>query len=93
VPAAGTVTITLGNKRISVPRRDDETLLESARRGGLTPPFNCEAGNCATCIAKLTDGSVKMRVNDVLTDEEIADGWVLTCQSVPVTDSVTVRYE
>jgi 3-ketosteroid 9alpha-monooxygenase subunit B len=89
----GTVTITLGNKKISVPRREGETLLESARRGGLAPPFSCEAGNCATCIATLTSGEVKMRGNDVLTEDEIADGYVLTCQSVPVTPSVSVRYE
>jgi ferredoxin-NADP reductase len=89
----GTVTIRLGNKRVSVPRRPDETLLESARRAGLTPPFSCEAGNCATCIAHLTDGTARMRVNDALTDEEVADGYVLTCQAVPETPSVTVRYE
>lgn len=90
---SGTVTIVLGNKKVSVPRREDETLLESARRAGLAPPFSCEAGNCATCIAKLTAGEVKMRVNDVLTEEEVADGYVLTCQSVPVSPSVSVRYE
>ena len=89
----GTVTIMLGNKRVSVPRRPDETLLESARRAGLTPPFSCEAGNCATCMAKLVKGAVKMRVNDVLTEQEIADGYVLTCQGVPETPSVTVHYE
>jgi ferredoxin-NADP reductase len=92
-PDEGTVTITLGGKRVSVPRRPDETLLDSARRAGLAPPFSCEAGNCATCIAKLTAGEVKMRANDVLTEEEVADGYVLTCQSVPQTRSVTVRYE
>jgi ferredoxin-NADP reductase len=89
----GTVTVVLGSKRIQVPRHQDETLLESARRGGLAPPFSCEAGNCATCIARLTDGRVTMRVNDVLEDDEVADGYVLTCQSVPETRSVTVVYE
>jgi ferredoxin-NADP reductase len=89
----GTVTIVLGNKRVSVSRRANETLLESARRAGLTPPFSCEAGNCATCIARLTSGTARMRVNDALTEEEVADGYVLTCQSVPESPSVTVRYE
>lgn len=89
----GTVTIVLGRKRESVPRYDGETLLESARRAGLSPPTSCEAGNCGTCIAQLTEGSATMRVNDVLTDEEIADGYVLTCQGVPSTPSVTVVYE
>jgi 3-ketosteroid 9alpha-monooxygenase subunit B len=95
-PAAesdGTVTIALGRKRVSVPRHENETLLQSARRAGLTPAFSCEAGNCASCMAKLTDGTATMRVNDALTDEEVADGYVLTCQAVPDSPSVTVDYD
>jgi ferredoxin-NADP reductase len=94
-PAAveGTITIHLGRRKVTVPRQPDETLLESARRAGLAPPFSCEAGNCATCIARLTAGAVTMRANDVLEEDEIADGYVLTCQSVPDTPDVTVRYE
>jgi 3-ketosteroid 9alpha-monooxygenase subunit B len=91
--ADGTVTIVLRKKRISVARRPGETLLESARRGGLAPPFSCESGTCATCLAKLVSGSVTMRVNEVLTDDEVADGYVLTCQGVPTSPSVSVRYE
>jgi 3-ketosteroid 9alpha-monooxygenase subunit B len=87
-----TVTLILGSKRVSVPRHPDETLLQSARRAGLTPPFSCESGNCATCMAKLTKGSATMRINDALTADEVADGYVLTCQAVP-NGSVTVRYE
>jgi 3-ketosteroid 9alpha-monooxygenase subunit B len=89
----GTVTIHLDRKKVSVPRVAGETLLESARRGGLAPPFSCEAGNCGTCIAKLTDGHATMRNNDVLEDDEIADGYILTCQGVPDSESVTVVYE
>ena len=89
----GKVTIVLGNKRVTVPRRPNETLLESARRAGLAPPFSCEAGNCATCIAKLTEGTAIMRVNDALTEDEVAEGYVLTCQGVPDSPAVTVRYE
>ena len=70
-----------------------ETLLESARRAGLDPPFNCEAGNCGTCMAKLEEGHATMRVNDALDDDEVAEGYILTCQGVPDTDSITVRYE
>ena len=44
-------------------------------------------------MAKLIEGSVKMHVNDVLTDDEVADGWVLTCQSVPTCATVRVKYE
>ncbi|MFF0011455.1 2Fe-2S iron-sulfur cluster-binding protein [Streptomyces sp. NPDC005374] len=92
-PAEGTVTILLGTQRVSVPRRPGETLLQSARRAGLTPPFSCEAGNCATCMAKVTEGGATMRVNDVLTEDEVAEGYVLTCQGIPDEGSVTVHYE
>lgn len=91
-PIEGTVSIRLGSQRVSVPLQAGETLLESARRAGLAPPFSCEAGNCATCIAKITDGSATMRVNDALSDDEIADGYTLTCQAVPDC-SIKVRYE
>jgi 3-ketosteroid 9alpha-monooxygenase subunit B len=89
----GTVTIHLDRKKVSVPKVAGETLLESARRGGLAPPFSCEAGNCGTCIAKLTDGHATMRNNDVLEEDEIADGYILTCQGVPDSESITVVYE
>jgi 3-ketosteroid 9alpha-monooxygenase subunit B len=89
----GKVTIVLGRQRVSVPRHENETLLESARRAGLTPPFSCEAGNCATCMGRLAEGSATMRVNDALDDDEVAEGYVLTCQAVPDTADVTVVYE
>jgi 3-ketosteroid 9alpha-monooxygenase subunit B len=89
----GTITIRLNRKKVSVPRVPNETLLESARRAGLTPPFSCEAGNCGTCMARLTDGHATMRANEALTDDEVADGYVLTCQAVADTGSVTVYYE
>ena len=89
----GQVTIDLERKKVSVPQVAGETLLESARRAGLDPPFNCEAGNCGTCMAILTEGHATMRVNDALEDDEIEEGYVLTCQGIPDTDSITVRYE
>ena len=89
----GTVTIHLDRKKVSVPRVAGETLLESARRAGLSPPFSCEAGNCGTCIGRLTDGHATMRNNDVLEQDEIDDGYILTCQGVPDSESTTVVYE
>jgi 3-ketosteroid 9alpha-monooxygenase subunit B len=91
--AEGTVTIHLERKKVSVPQVAGETLLETARRAGLSPPFSCEAGNCGTCMARLTEGSATMRTNDVLEEDELADGYILTCQAVPDTESVAVVYE
>jgi ferredoxin len=89
----GQVTIVLDRKKVSVPRVADETLLESARRAGLSPPFSCEAGNCGTCMGKLVEGRATMRVNDALEQDEIDEGYILTCQAVPETDSVSVTYD
>lgn len=91
--AVGTVTVVLAGKRRTVDQHPRESLLESARRAGLMPPFSCEMGNCGTCIARLTEGEAKMRVNNALDDDEVAEGWVLTCQGEPVTPRVTVEYE
>ena len=78
---AGTVTIHMDGKTVSVPLVPGETLLQSAR--GLEPPFSCEAGNCGTCMAKLEEGHATMRVNDALEEDEVAEGYILTCQGVP----------
>jgi ferredoxin-NADP reductase len=91
--ASGTITITLDGKKTTTAHVPGITLLEHARRAGLRPPSSCEAGNCATCMGHLEAGEVKMRVNNALDDDEVADGYVLTCQSVPVTPDVTVTYE
>jgi ferredoxin-NADP reductase len=87
------VTVILNGKPTAVTYQPGDTLLETARRGGLRPPFSCEAGNCATCMAFLKEGTVRMRVNNALTPEEVAEGWVLTCQSLPSGQVVTVEYE
>jgi ring-1,2-phenylacetyl-CoA epoxidase subunit PaaE len=68
-------------------------ILDSARSAGLPAPFACKAGVCATCRAKVTKGKVEMAARFGLTDEEVADGYVLTCQSVPLGDGVAVDYD
>jgi ferredoxin len=87
------VTIVLDGAAHEVRYQPGETFLETARRAGLRPPFSCEAGSCATCMARVTEGEVTMRVNNALTREEVAEGWVLTCQGLPRSPSVTVVYE
>jgi ferredoxin len=89
---AATATITLDGKTVTMPVNPGDTVLETARRAGLAPPFSCEAGNCGTCIATITEGVVKMRANEVLDQGDIDDGLVLTCQGVPETD-VTITYD
>ena len=68
-------------------------LLDLLLDKGLDAPFSCREGACSACACRLVEGEVKMLNNDVLDPEDIADGIVLACQSVPVTDTVQITYE
>ena len=87
------LVIRLDRKKHTIRYQPGDTLLEAARRGGLRPPFSCEAGNCATCMAHLDKGSVTMRANNALTDEDLDEGWVFTCQSIPTSSEIVVDYD
>ena len=100
-PAAGAHTglapevlvIKLERRKHTIPYTAGDTVLEAARRGGLRPPFSCEAGNCATCMAHLDQGTVTMRANNALDADDLDDGWILTCQSLPTSAELTVDYD
>lgn len=87
------VTIQVDRRTTVVQYRAGNTVLQTARLAGLAAPSSCETGSCATCMARLVEGSVRMINNDALTEEEVAEGWVLTCQSLPTSRSVHVVYE
>ncbi len=69
------------------------SILENARAAGLPAPFACKAGVCATCRARVVEGEVAMAVNYGLSKEETDHGYVLTCQSIPLTDKVVLDYD
>src|SRR5690348_5914491 len=79
--ATESVTIRLEGRKHRVRYERGDTVLDTARRAGLSPPFNCQAGNCGTCMAHLDDGAVAMRVNNALAATEVEQGWILTCQA------------
>lgn len=93
--AAGlTLLITLdGRKRRVAFDAAAGNILDSARAAGLPAPFACKAGVCATCRARVVSGEVEMAARYGLTDEEVAAGYVLTCQSVPKGDGVELDYD
>jgi len=68
-------------------------ILDSARTAGMPAPFACKAGVCATCRARVSKGAVEMAARYGLSDQEIAAGYVLTCQSVPKGDGVEIDYD
>jgi ring-1,2-phenylacetyl-CoA epoxidase subunit PaaE len=72
---------------------DDESILAAATRAGMDVPYSCRSGVCATCRAKLIEGRVRMDRNFALEKSDLAAGFVLTCQSHPLTDRVVVSFD
>ena len=87
------VTLTLDGRttELSLPR--DRPVLDSAQEARADLPYACKGGVCGTCRAKVVGGEVHMRRNYALEDDELADGYVLTCQSLPVTDELALDYD
>lgn len=87
------VVIELDRKKTTAGYRAGNTLLQTARIAGLRAPSSCETGSCGTCMARIVSGSARMLNNDALDDDEVAEGWVLTCQSLPTSRTIHVVYE
>jgi ring-1,2-phenylacetyl-CoA epoxidase subunit PaaE len=68
-------------------------ILEAAMENGADLPFSCKGGVCATCKAKVIKGKVEMDLNHALTEQEVADGYILTCQSHPVSEAVEIDFD
>ncbi len=90
---ASEVTIILDGRRTTTAIPRDTPVLDGAQRVRPDLPFACKGGVCGTCRARLTGGEVRMRRNFALDDAELAAGYVLTCQSLPVSDELTVDYD
>jgi ring-1,2-phenylacetyl-CoA epoxidase subunit PaaE len=87
------VTVVLDGRATPLTLPRDEPVLDAAQKVRADLPFACKGGVCGTCRARVTDGEVRMRRNYALEPEEVAAGYVLTCQSLPVSDKVTVDYD
>jgi len=87
------VLIVLDGRSTPITIARDMTVLDGAQRVRPDLPFACKGGVCGTCRAKVTAGEVNLRRNYALDQSELDDGFVLTCQSLPVSDQVTVDYD
>lgn len=86
------ITVVLDGGEHEIDIQPEERVLDAARRAGLDPPFSCEEGYCSCCMAKLTEGKVKMATNDCLTADLLEEGWVLTCQAVCTSRKIKIEY-
>ena len=82
-----------GNASTFTMNQDQESLLDAGLRAGLDMRYSCKGGVCSTCRCKLVEGKVDMDVNYALEDYEIARGFVLSCQSFPVSDKLVIDFD
>ncbi|QYN17181.1 ferredoxin--NADP reductase [Amycolatopsis sp. DSM 110486] len=87
------LTVDLDGETRTVAWPRQRKLLDHLLAEGLDAPYSCREGQCSACACRLVSGEVKMLNNEVLDAEDLADGIVLACQSLPVTDEVSVSYE
>ncbi|MES2800106.1 MAG: 2Fe-2S iron-sulfur cluster-binding protein [Bacteroidota bacterium] len=72
---------------------DGKTILDACNKEGIDAPYNCRGGVCSSCRAKIISGSVMMSKNYTLTDEEVAEGYILTCQAHPTSKELTISFD
>nr|WP_317045206.1 2Fe-2S iron-sulfur cluster-binding protein [Formosa algae] len=70
-----------------------QSILEAAIAKQIDAPYSCQGGICSSCIARVTEGSATMTQNNILTENELAEGLVLTCQAHPTTPTIVVDYD
>ena len=90
---AATLDVTLDGERRVLPWPAGTRMLDALLDEGLDAPFSCRQGICGACACQLTSGEVRMAHNEVLEDEDVAEGYILACQAVPLTDTVSVTYQ
>jgi len=87
------ITILLDDEETTFEMDSKTTILTSALKEGLDAPYSCQGGICSSCIAKVTEGSAVMTKNTILSEEEINDGLILTCQAHPTSQKITIDYD
>ncbi|MES2262421.1 MAG: ferredoxin--NADP reductase [Pseudomonadota bacterium] len=90
-PAAN-ISVALDGATHALAGQSGESLLDTMLRAGLNPPNSCRSGSCGACMCKVEEGSVTLRLNGVLDEDDLADGWTLACQGVPASADVRLRF-
>ncbi|MGS2725665.1 2Fe-2S iron-sulfur cluster-binding protein [Psychroserpens sp. BH13MA-6] len=87
------VTVLLDDETSSFEMSQKQSVLEAALDEDIDAPYSCQGGICSSCIARITEGKATMRQNNILTDGELAEGLILTCQAHPTTPTLFVDYD
>jgi ring-1,2-phenylacetyl-CoA epoxidase subunit PaaE len=87
------ITIMVDDEETTFEMSQKQTILEAALKKGLDAPYSCQGGICSSCIARVKSGTAEMKKNAILTDEEVAEGLILTCQAHPTSSSIEIDYD
>ena len=87
------ITVLVDGDETSFEMSQKQSLLEAALKQGLDAPYSCQGGICSSCIARISKGTAEMKKNTILTDGEIAEGLILTCQAHPTSNEIFVDYD
>lgn len=87
------ITVLVDDEETTFEMSQKQTVLDAALKQGLDAPYSCQGGICSSCIAKITHGTAEMKKNSILTDGEIAKGFILTCQAHPTSAELYVDYD
>lgn len=88
-----TVLVRFREKEVDIQVPAYKSILQAALDEGVMLPYSCRGGRCSTCVARCLSGSVHMTINDVLTEHDLADGWVLTCTGYPESEGVVIEIQ
>lgn len=87
------ITVTVDDETSTFEMSQKQTILEAALDEDLDAPYSCQGGICSSCLARVTEGEATMRQNNILTESEVAEGLVLTCQAHPITPTISIDYD
>ncbi len=88
-----TITVLVDDEETTFEMSQKQTLLEAALKQGIDAPYSCQGGICSSCLARISKGTAEMKKNSILTDKEVADGLILTCQAHPTSSEIFVDFD
>ncbi len=87
------ITVMVDDEETVFEMSQKQTILDAALKQGIDAPYSCQGGICSSCLARITSGTAEMKKNAILTDGEIAQGLILTCQAHPTSSDIYVDYD
>lgn len=87
------ITVLVDDEETTFEMSQKQTLLEAALKQGIDAPYSCQGGICSSCLARITKGTAEMKKNSILTDSDIAEGLILTCQAHPTSNEIFVDFD